>query len=208
MGGTERPLAGARIDVSVNGEHIVTFNDDDARGLETGAIGVRQFHRAARYRNLRYAADASETEIPFVEQSAAGRAVSRMWQPFSTGDPHAIYELTRKAPFVGAQSQEIEFAGGAGAVGIANRGLNGWGIVDFMNFCEAAGFEYVPTLCMGETPESLAAFVAYATAPVDSEWGAKRARDGHPQPYRLKYLQLGNKERVDVDFAERFRRAS
>jgi hypothetical protein len=82
---------------------------------------------------------------------------------------------------------------------------NGWGILDFMNFCEAAGFEYIPAFNMGETPQSLADFVAYATAGADTQWGRKRARDGHPQPYRLKYLQLGNEERVDLDYAERFK---
>lgn len=83
---------------------------------------------------------------------------------------------------------------------------NGWGILDFMNFCEAAGFEYVPTFHMGETPEDMADFVRYATDPHDTEWGRKRASDGHPVPYRLKYVQLGNEERVDVAYAERFER--
>jgi hypothetical protein len=81
---------------------------------------------------------------------------------------------------------------------------NGWGILDFMSFCEAAGFEYIPAFNMDETPQSLADFVAYATAGADTEWGRKRVRDGHPRPYRLKYLQLGNEERVDLDYAKRF----
>ncbi|MBI5835351.1 MAG: glycoside hydrolase family 127 protein [Armatimonadetes bacterium] len=81
---------------------------------------------------------------------------------------------------------------------------NGWGIVDFMNLCEAAGLEYVPAFNMGETPEDMAAFIDYAKAPADSEWGRRRAADGHPAPYRLRYLQLGNEERVDEAYAARF----
>ena len=81
---------------------------------------------------------------------------------------------------------------------------NGWGIVDFMNFCEAAGFEYVPTFSMNETPESLADFIEFATGDLKSKWGQRRAAEGHPEPYRLKYIQLGNEERVDVEYAERF----
>ena len=81
---------------------------------------------------------------------------------------------------------------------------NGWGIVDFMNLCEAAGFEYVPAFNMGETPEDMAAFIDYAKAPADSEWGRRRAADGHPEPYRLKYLELGNEERVDEAYAAKF----
>ncbi|TWT80177.1 Extracellular exo-alpha-L-arabinofuranosidase precursor [Planctomycetes bacterium CA13] len=83
---------------------------------------------------------------------------------------------------------------------------NGWGILDFMDFCEAAEFEYVPTFGMHETPKDMADFVRYATAAIDTEWGKKRSRDGHPQPYQLKYLQLGNEERVDEAYADTFAR--
>lgn len=81
---------------------------------------------------------------------------------------------------------------------------NGWGIVDFMQLCEAAGFECIPAVNLGETPESLAALVQYANAPVDSEWGARRAADGHPAPYVLRYLQLGNEEAVDESYWQHF----
>ncbi len=81
---------------------------------------------------------------------------------------------------------------------------NGWGIIDFMNFAEAAGFEYVPAFNIDETPEDLAAFVEYARGPADSPWGRKRVADGHPQPYRLRYLELGNEERVDERYAAKF----
>ena len=81
---------------------------------------------------------------------------------------------------------------------------NGWGILDFMNFCEAAGFEYVPDFNIGETPQDMADFIEYAKGPAESEWGRKRAADGHPAPYQLKYLELGNEERVDEKYAAKF----
>lgn len=81
---------------------------------------------------------------------------------------------------------------------------NGWGIVDFMNFCEAAGFEYIPDFHMGESPQDMADFIQYAKGAPDTDWGRRRAADGHPQPYRLRYLQLGNEERVDERYAQRF----
>ena len=81
---------------------------------------------------------------------------------------------------------------------------NGWGILDFMAFCEAAGFEYVPAFNMGETPADMADFVQYAKGPAGSEWGRRRVADGHPQPYRLRYLELGNEERVDDQYAAKF----
>ncbi len=81
---------------------------------------------------------------------------------------------------------------------------NGWGIPDFMDFCEQAGFEYIPAFNMGETPQDMADFIEYAKGPTEGEWGSRRAADGHPQPYRLRYLELGNEERVDAGYASRF----
>lgn len=81
---------------------------------------------------------------------------------------------------------------------------NGWGIFDFLNFCEAAGFLAIPDVNMGETPQDMADFVEYANGPKDSEWGRKRAAAGHPASYRLKYLQLGNEEQVNEDYWRKF----
>jgi hypothetical protein len=83
---------------------------------------------------------------------------------------------------------------------------NGWGILDFMDFCEAAGVAYIPAFNMGETPQDMADFVEYAKGAADSPWGRRRAADGHPQPYRLGYLELGNEERVDEKYAAAFER--
>ena len=82
---------------------------------------------------------------------------------------------------------------------------NGWGVFDFLNFCEAAGFLAIPALNMGETAQDMADFVEYANGPADSPWGRKRAADGHPAPYRLKQVELGNEEAVDEAYWEKFR---
>ncbi len=81
---------------------------------------------------------------------------------------------------------------------------DGWGIPDFMNFCEAAGFEYVPAFNMGETPQDMADFIEYAKGKAGTRWGRQRVADGHPQPYRLRYVELGNEERVDEKYADKF----
>ncbi len=81
---------------------------------------------------------------------------------------------------------------------------NGWGIVDFLDLCEAGGFLGIPAFCMDETPRDMADFVAHVNGPPDSEWGKKRVAAGHPAPYRLKYLELGNEERVDENYFKRF----
>ena len=81
---------------------------------------------------------------------------------------------------------------------------NGWGILDFLDFCEAAGFLAVPAFNMGETQQDMADFVQYVNGPAESPWGRRRVADGHPQPYALRYLELGNEERVDESYAAKF----
>ncbi len=82
---------------------------------------------------------------------------------------------------------------------------NGWGIFDFLNFCEAAGFLAIPAIHMGETPQDMADFIEYVNGPADSAWGRRRAADGHPAPYRLKHLQLGNEEAVNESYWQKFK---
>ncbi len=82
---------------------------------------------------------------------------------------------------------------------------NGWGIFDFLDLCEAAGFLAIPAVNMGESPQDMADFVEYVNVPAESDWGKRRANDGHPQPYGLRYLELGNEERVDEAYFDRFR---
>ncbi len=81
---------------------------------------------------------------------------------------------------------------------------DGWGIFDFLNFCEAAGFLGIPDLDINESPQDMGDFMDYLTAAPGTKWGARRAADGHPAPYRLKYLELGNEERVDDNYFEKF----
>lgn len=82
---------------------------------------------------------------------------------------------------------------------------NGWGILDFLNFCEAAGFLGIPDFNTGETPQDMADFVDYVNGPADGEWGRKRVADGHPKPYNLKYLQFGNEEQVNDEYWNKFK---
>ena len=82
---------------------------------------------------------------------------------------------------------------------------NGWGIFDFLNFCEAAGFLGIPAVNMDETPADMADFMEYVNGAAKSEWGRRRAADGHPAPYGLKYIELGNEEAVNEDYWRKFK---
>lgn len=81
----------------------------------------------------------------------------------------------------------------------------GWGVFDFLNYCEAGGILGIPDINVNETPQDMADFVDYINGPSTSEWGAKRAADGHSKPYHLKYIELGNEERVDESYFEKFK---
>lgn len=47
--------------------------------------------------------------------------------------------------------------------------------------------------------------VEWANGPADSEWGRVRAEAGHPEPFNLKYLGIGNEDLISDTFEERFK---
>jgi hypothetical protein len=348
-------MEGPVLEVLLNGKSIVR-HEDDPQALLTGTVGLRAFQSEARYRNFRVKTGGETHPLAFVNETAELRDVSGMWRAMTRGSATGAWAIEKQQPFVGSQSQRLEFTGGAGEVGIENQGLNrwkmyfeggksyegllwvrsekeadvwvalesadgaavhaekklriksgdwqrvefsltprstepqgrfaiklkqpaavtvgyaflqpgewgrfkglpvrrdvaeglinqgvtvlryggsminhpeyrwkkmigprdqrapnagtwyahssnGWGILDFMDFCEAAGFEYVPAFNMGETPQDMADFIEYARGSADSQWGRRRVADGHPKPYRLKYIELGNEERVDEKYAATF----
>ncbi len=81
---------------------------------------------------------------------------------------------------------------------------NGWGIIDFLDLCDAAGFLGIPAFNIDQSPQDMADFVEYVNGPATSTWGGRRAADGRTRPYNLKYLELGNEERVDEAYARKF----
>jgi alpha-L-arabinofuranosidase len=82
---------------------------------------------------------------------------------------------------------------------------NGWGIFDFLNFCEAAGQLGIPAINMDESPEDMKDFFEYANGTVTSAWGRRRAADGHPKSYGLRFVELGNEEAINEDYWQKFK---
>jgi len=344
------------LEVLVDGKSVIQYDGGEGT-LGSGTVGLRQWQREARYRNLWVTTAGTTKVLPFKTSADEDLAVSGMWQAVRRGGALGRCELETERPFVGAQSQRITFISGQGEIGIENRGLNrwgmyfvagkpyegciwaraekpvdlfvalengegerayaqaklpvtssdwqrldftltpsdtdeagrfammlkepgsivlgyafvqpgewgrfkglpvrrdvaealidegitvlryggsmindpeyrwknmigprdrrrpyhgtwypyssnGWGILDFINFCRAAGFLAIPAFNMGESPRDMADFIEYVNGPGDSEWGRPRVADGHPEPYRLKYLELGNEERVDEDYWRKFK---
>ena len=62
-------------------------------------------------------------------------------------------------------------------------------------FCINCGMshkETVPMDKMGEFVQDALDCIEYANGPATSKWGAVRAANGHPEPFNLRYLEIGN----------------
>lgn len=46
--------------------------------------------------------------------------------------------------------------------------------------------------------------IEWANGPADSPWGSKRAAAGHPEPFNLQYIGIGNEDTITETFEERF----
>jgi alpha-N-arabinofuranosidase len=77
------------------------------------------------------------------------------------------------------------------------RGFDGHeiGTDEFIALCRAIGAEpFVTVNITWDTPEIAAAWVEYCNGSLDTEWGRKRAKRGHPVPYAVKHWSLGNEQ--------------
>lgn len=73
-------------------------------------------------------------------------------------------------------------------------------------FCINVGMSHtdsVPMGRMGEWVQDALDAIEYANGPVDSVWGALRAKNGHPEPFNLRYIEIGN-ENGGPKYAERW----
>ncbi len=104
----------------------------------------------------------------------------------------------------------------------------GLGYYEYFQFCEDIGAKPLPVVpagvcCqnadnspgMGQAGLPLAEMPAYiqevldliewANGPATSVWGAKRAAAGHPAPFGLTYLGVGNEDKITPEFEARFK---
>ena len=99
---------------------------------------------------------------------------------------------------------------------------NGLGYHEFLQFCEDAGIDAMYVFncgmtCQARCPDyfddelveemynDAVHAILYAAAPADTEWGAKRAANGHSEPFNcLKYLEIGN-ENYGEEYNKRYK---
>ncbi|HXY34823.1 MAG TPA: alpha-L-arabinofuranosidase C-terminal domain-containing protein [Planctomycetaceae bacterium] len=69
---------------------------------------------------------------------------------------------------------------------------NDVGIDEFCQVCVLAIAEPLVCVSFSDGAQSAADLVEYCNGPATTQWGARRAANGHPAPYGVKYWQLGN----------------
>ncbi|RYG47676.1 alpha-N-arabinofuranosidase, partial [bacterium] len=89
------------------------------------------------------------------------------------------------------------------------RSTDGLGFHEYLQWCEDSGAEplYVSNVgmaCQFRSKETVPLSeldewigdaldaIEYANGPVTSKWGAERAKNGHPKPFGMKYIEVGN----------------
>jgi len=101
----------------------------------------------------------------------------------------------------------------SGSSGLLGYGASdGMGLLEFMEWCEDLGIQPVLAVYAGyslkgehvDPGAGLQPFVddaldeiEYVTGGPSTKWGFERAKDGHPAPFRLAYVEIGNEDQFD-----------
>ena len=67
------------------------------------------------------------------------------------------------------------------------------------------GQKALPEEEMDEYIQEILDLIEWANGPATSEWGAKRAAAGHPEPFNLEYVGIGNEDKITPEFGDRFK---
>ncbi|MCF7668538.1 MAG: DUF1080 domain-containing protein [Verrucomicrobia bacterium] len=81
--------------------------------------------------------------------------------------------------------------------------VNSFGTDEFIRMCHKMGAEPIIVVNIGTENwngevdqdvflQDVLDWIEYCNGPVDSEWGSKRAANGHPEPYNVKYWEIDN----------------
>ena len=126
-------------------------------------------------------------------------AVLGLWRPDVVAALKAMHpEIIR---FGGSTIENYEWKDGIGPWDQRQPFTTVWGGLEenfvgydeFIRLCKYVGAE--PLICVrwaGRKPQDAADEVEYCNGSAKTHWGKLRAQNGHPEPYRVKYWQIGN----------------
>ena len=124
-----------------------------------------------------------------LEQRKAQRNIWRYHQSLGLG----YFEYFQFCEDIGAKPLPVVPAG----VCCQNSG-------NYMNLVPK-GQQGIPMEEMDDYVQEVLDLVEYANGSVTSEWGAKRAEAGHPEPFNLEYLGVGNEDVISDVFKVRYK---
>jgi alpha-L-arabinofuranosidase len=95
---------------------------------------------------------------------------------------------------------------------------NGFGFLEFLEWCEDmemepvmaiyAGYSLdgnsVPENYMDQVLQAALDQIEYAVGSTSTTWGARRAADGHPEPFAINFVELGNEDWFSATYPYRF----
>lgn len=86
--------------------------------------------------------------------------------------------------------------------GFSPYATHSFAFIEMLQLAEVIGAECIIGMSMDETSEDIRDFVEYVNGPVTSKWGSLRAEQGHPEPYKLKYIQVDNERIMTQGYLE------
>lgn len=128
-----------------------------------------------------------------------GQTGNGLWNPKLQAPVREVVAISRQMGISilrypgGCMTHNFKWKGAVGPV--AQRPDYTFGLMEFLSFCQTIGAE--PQMCVSEYtggPQDAADLVEFLNAQATSEhpWAMKRAAWGHPEPYKVRFFEMGN----------------
>lgn len=168
-------LKGSLIRIFVNQQSYPAIEyQDSSSPFLSGKLGLSTTKTPAAFRNLLFVNGSDTAQLPL--QNPANRQVSDYWDAIATAGAVTKFSLVQENVFHGLSAQTVELLQGKGKAGIANRGLNRWGIAiqAGQEFNGSAYLRYedrpVQVTVALENVDGTATYARHTIALTDSDW--------------------------------------
>jgi hypothetical protein len=161
----------ASITVLVNGAIVIQYTDTQ-HPLTIGQVGLRNYQQDVQFENFQI----NGTAVTFSYDSGDWPGlVSGMWTPISSDSIVGQCSMETSDSFVGSQSQRITVTSGTGKFGVANRGLNHWGMAfvggkDYEGVLDARADVLTPVTVALESADGMAIYAQTNLLVTSNNW--------------------------------------